>query len=163
MATHDVRDLPDITIPSIPITSEDFVLSAYTQDSVGFKLINSMPFKFDSGASTTISLIREDFVNYQSVAPYDVKGLGGVVVQAIGIGNIVIHQTPNCTLVLYNALHIPNAGVQLISVSALWQYSQQKVCFNGSMCSIVLNDDIIATGTLNNRTGLYNPRHTKHR
>ena len=64
MATHDVRDLPDITIPSIPITSEDFVLSAYTQASVGFKLINSMPFKFDSGASATINPIHEDFVNY---------------------------------------------------------------------------------------------------
>ena len=123
MATYDVKDLPGTTIPSTPITSEDFVLSACTQASAGFKMITSMPFKFDSGASAPISPIQEDFINYRSVAPHDVKGLGGIVVQAVGIGNIVIHQAPNRALVLYNALHIPNAGVQLISVSALWRYS----------------------------------------
>ena len=95
------------------------------------------------------------FMKILLTTPHDVKGLGGIVVQAIGIGNIVIHQTSNHTLILYNALHIPNVGVQLISVSALWRYSQQKVCFNGSTCNIVLNDNIIATGTLNNRTSLY--------
>ena len=51
MATYDVRDIPEVTIPSTPITSEDFVLSACTQASTGFKMITSMPFKFDSGAS----------------------------------------------------------------------------------------------------------------
>ena len=64
MATYDVKSLPEITLPSVPITSKDFVLSTCNQASVGFKLIDSMPFKFDSGASAPISPIREDFVNY---------------------------------------------------------------------------------------------------
>ena len=77
------------------------------------------------------------------------------MVQAVGIGNIIVHQAPDRTFILYNALHIPNAGVQLVSVSALWRYSKQKVCFDGPTCSVTLDTDIVATGTLNNRTGLY--------
>ena len=63
MATYDVKDLPGTTIPSMPITSEDFVLFVCTQASTGFKMITSMPFKFDSGASAPISLIHKDFIN----------------------------------------------------------------------------------------------------
>ena len=156
MASYDVRNLPNITLPSMPITTEDFVLSAYNQASMGYKLIDSIPFKFDSGASAPISLIRKDFINYRSVTPHDVRGLGGVVVQAVGIGNIVIHQTPDRTFILYNALHIPNAGVCLVSVSALWRYSGQKVCFDGPTCTVTLGTNVVATGTLNHKTGLYN-------
>ena len=39
MATYDVKSLPEITLPSVPITSEDFVLSTCNQASVGFKLV----------------------------------------------------------------------------------------------------------------------------
>ena len=156
MASYDVENLPEITLPSMPITSEDFVLSAYNQASMGFKLIASIPFKFDSGASAPISPICEDFVNYHSITPHDVKGVGGVVVQAVGISNIIIHQAPNCTFILYNALHIPNAGVRLVSISALWWYSGQKVCFNGPTCAVTLGMNVITTGTLNDKTSLYN-------
>ena len=163
MVSYDVKTLPEIILPSVPIMSEDFVLSAYNQASMGFKLINSIPFKFDSGASAPISPIREDFVNYQSVTPHDVRGLGGAVVQAVGIGNIIIHQGPGHTFILYNALHIPNVGVRLISISALWRYSGQKVCFDGPTCTVTSNTNIVATSTLNNKTGLYDlniPSHT---
>ena len=54
-------------------------------------MLDVIPFKLDSGASAPISPVREDFVNYRLIPPHGVKGLGGVVVKAIGIGNIVIH------------------------------------------------------------------------
>ena len=61
------------------------------------------------------------------------------MVQAIGIGNIVIHQAPNRTLTLYNALHIPDAGVWLISISALWQYSQHKMDLSAVWSQIMMS------------------------
>ena len=118
-------------------------------------MIDTMPFKIDSGASASISPVREDFVNYQTIMPHGVKGLGSVIVEVVGIGNIVIHQPGNKALVLCNALHIPKAGVCLVSISALWQYSRQKVHFDGPTCTITSDDLTVATGTLNQATGLY--------
>ena len=163
MVSYNMKELPEIILSSMPITSKDFVLSAYNQASMGFKLITFIPFKFDSGASAPISQIYEDFVNYCSITPHNIKGLGGIVVQAVGIGNIIIHQAPDRTFILHNALHIPNAGVHLVSISALWRYSGQKVYFNGPTCAVTLGMDVVATGTLNNKTGLYDldiPHHT---
>ena len=120
MATYDIKDLPEAKLPLIPITPDDFAFSAVTQSSVGFKMIDTIPFKIDLGASVPISPVKEDFVNYHAVTPHGVKGLGGIVVEAVSIGNIVIHLPQNRTLTLCNALHIPKAGVHLISILALW-------------------------------------------
>ncbi|KAF8908519.1 hypothetical protein CPB84DRAFT_1744153 [Gymnopilus junonius] len=139
MATYDMWDLPKINLPSVPITSEDFALSASTQASIGFQMIDTMLFKIYSGASAPISPIQ----------------LGGIVVKAIGIGNIVIHQAPGCTLILYNALHIPDASVHLVSISALWHYSQQKVNFDGPTYNVTFDGKVVGTSTLNAKTGLY--------
>jgi GAG-pre-integrase domain len=155
MATYDIKDLPEARLPSIPITPDDFAFSTIAQGSIGFRMIDTIPFKIDSGASASISPIREDFVSYQPITPHGVRGLGGVVVKAIGIGNIIIHQPYNRTLILHNALHIPDAGVRLISISSLWRYSQQKVRFDGPTCSITADDMVMAMGTLHLKTGLY--------
>ena len=91
MATYNIKDLPEVKLPSIPITPDDFAFSAVTQSSVSFKMIDTIPFKIDLGASAPISPIREDFVNYHAITPHGVKRLGGIVVEVVGIGNIVIH------------------------------------------------------------------------
>ena len=93
MATYDIKDLPETTLPSVPITPNDFALSAVAQSSVGFEMIDTIPFKIDSGASAPISPMRGNFVNYQAITPHGVKGLGGVVVKAVGVRNIIIHQS----------------------------------------------------------------------
>ena len=155
MATYDIKDLPEARLPSVPITSGDFAFSTMIQATVGFRMIDTIPFKIDSGASAPISPIREDFVSYRPITPHGVRGLGGMVVKAIGIGNIIIHQPHNCTFILRNALHIPDAGVRLISISSLWRYSQQKVRFDGPTCSITSDNLVVATGTLNPKSGLY--------
>lgn len=104
MATYNIRELPEAALPYIPITPGDFALSAMTQSSVGFNRINMIPFKFDSGASAPISPERGDFVNYRTMAPHSVKGLGVLLLTQLVLGtslSINPRAAPLCSIMPY--------------------------------------------------------------
>ena len=76
---------------------------------------DASPFFINSGASSGISPYKSDFTG---LCPYthQVKGIGGSVIEAYGIGNIKIRVTKDTVLTLKNSLYIPGATVCLVSV-----------------------------------------------
>ncbi|KAF8888954.1 hypothetical protein CPB84DRAFT_1849511 [Gymnopilus junonius] len=143
MVTYDVMDLPETHLSAIPVNPKDFAFTMVLQAYVGFRKLDVIPFKMDSGASMAISPVWDDFVNYRPILPHGVHGLGGVIVNAVGIGNIVIHLSKNWSLILHNALHIPKATVCLISISALWHYAGKRFTSMGRLA--LLHPDMVSS------------------
>ena len=114
------------------------------------------PFFIDSGASSGISPYKSDFTNLR---PYNrqVKGIGGSVIDAYGIGDIKIQITEKTILLLKNSLYIPGATVRLISVSSVTRDSNVLVHFYSQLCWITdkLSSVTLARGTLVSAKNLY--------
>ncbi|OJT05515.1 Copia protein [Trametes pubescens] len=87
---------------------------AYSAQSPGVE-----PFLFDSGASTHISPLRDDFFELEDIAPRGIKGVNGSIIYATGMGKIRLSVGADKHLVLERALLVPDASVRLISVRAL--------------------------------------------
>jgi hypothetical protein len=94
------------------------------------------PLYLDSGASAHISCVHSDFRDYSQIAPRAITGVGNSTVFAIGMGTIEISiPGSSAALVLYNALHAPDAGVRLISISRL-DDSGHRLNFLDGRCTI---------------------------
>ena len=91
------------------------------------------PFLIDLGASSGISPFKSDFTNLQSYTR-QVKGIGGSVINAYGIGDITIKVTKDTILLLKNSLYIPSATVCLISVSSVTRDSKVLIHFDDQSC-----------------------------
>ena len=123
------------------------------------------PFFVDSGASSGISPYKSDFTNLR---PYtrQVKGIGGSIINAYGIGDIKIRVSENATLLLKGSLYIPGATVRLISVSSVTRDSNVLIHFDFQSCWITDKSasTTLARGTLVSAKNLYalttyTPRH----
>jgi len=114
------------------------------------------PFLIDSGASTGISPYKADFINLRSYTR-QVKGIGGSIIDAYGVGDIKIQITKDAVLLLKDSLYIPNATVRLISVSSVTRHSKVQIHFDHQSCWITnkLSTDAIATGVLIPSKNLY--------
>ena len=129
-----------------------------TTDTTSQVLISSdvSPFFIDSGASSGISPHKSDFMNLH---PYtrQVKGIGGSVIDAYGIGDIRLKITKNTELILKNSLYIPGATVRLISVSSVTRDSNVLVHFDSQSCWITdkFSSTTLARGTLVPTKNLY--------
>lgn len=136
-----------IDTAAISISSKDNDIHVSTEIS---------PFLVDSGASTSISPFKGDFTNIRSYTR-QVKGIGGSVIDAYGIGDIKIRITKDTTLLLKNSLYIPSATVRLVSVSSLTRDSRVQIHFDHESCWVTskLSSDIIANGILIPNKNLY--------
>ena len=114
------------------------------------------PFLIGSGASSGISPYKSDFTNLR---PYtrQVKGIGGSIINAYGIGDIKIRVSKDTTLLLKDSLYILEATVRLISVSSITRDSNVLVHFDSQSCWITNNPSTItlAHGTLVPNKSLY--------
>jgi hypothetical protein len=78
-----------------------------------------VPFFLDSGASIHISNDETDFFSLRPIPPRAVNGVGGLSIQAVGVGTLRLIVARGIHITLDNVLFIPPATVCLISVSAL--------------------------------------------
>ena len=119
---------------SKPVDLATVTVTALNQNSqTNLSLVN-FPFWVDSGASVYITPDKSDFYNLKRIEPKEVGGVGKASVTAIGIGDIHLKINGTFTLILRNALYIPGATVQLLSVSALTSDTNINVLFNNKAC-----------------------------
>src|SRR5882724_5075353 len=80
-------------------------------------------FYCDSGATSHMSPNRADFAQFQQIPTCTIHGLNGTSISAIGRGRIRLHCGKGHTLMLHDALYVPQAAICLISIG--W------ICNNG--------------------------------
>jgi hypothetical protein len=83
-------------------------------------LLEIIAWFLDSCASTHVSFERSDFYSLHPLSsPHVVRGIGGSLISAVGIGSIHLKISNDSVLTLHNVLFIPSASARLISVSRL--------------------------------------------
>ena len=115
------------------------------------------PFWLDSGATIHISPERSDFTSLRSVPPRYIKGLGGMSVLAVAIGDIKIWIGHGTSLILCDVLYVPEAQVRLISVRGLTCDSSVMTHFDHNSCWLTTKSTgtTIAQGSLLTHKNLY--------
>jgi hypothetical protein len=121
---------------SQPVDFAKITVAALNQDSKTVLSLTQFPFYVDSGASIYITPDKSDFYTLKRIEPREVGGVGKSVT-AIGMGDIHLHISKDTILILHNALCIPGATVQLISVSAITCDSKINVLFNKKTCHFI--------------------------
>lgn len=104
----------------------------------------------DSGCSRHSFADRSVFTTYEKVQSRPIKGIGGSQVQPLGRGTITLDCLVNgkCVEVsLANVLHVPDMGVNLLSVGKLLD-ADIAVAFQKAGCSLT-KGDLKLTGTRN--------------
>lgn len=103
-STH-VKEITDSVLADIVLINQ--------QGQSSIASLTATPFLLDLDLGATVHILpyQEDFVTLRSISPRTVKGLGGLSVAAIGIGNICLHIAKGANIVLTDALYIPNATI----------------------------------------------------
>lgn len=104
----------------------------------------------DSGCSRHSFADRSVFITYEKVYSRPIKGIGGSQVQPLGRGSIALDCSVNgkrVEITLSNVLHVPDMGVNLLSVGKLLD-ADIAVAFHKAGCSLT-KDDLVLTGTRN--------------
>ena len=120
-AFYDLPSSPPPPSPLAPFSSAFSVLStpsSFVACSTAPASSSNLPFIIDTGASCHISPFLSDFQSLRPITPHPIKGLGGMSVDAIGIGTIVIN-TSSGRLTLNNAFFVPKSTVRLVLVFLL--------------------------------------------
>lgn len=111
-----------------------------------------VPLFLDSGASVHISNEEADFFSLRPIPPRSVNGVGGLSIQAIGIGTLHLIVARGIHITLENVLFIPGAMVRLISVSALCEAHHCIASFDATNCWVQSrNGNRMLSGTLTSR------------
>lgn len=118
---------------------------------------DACPFYVDSGASTHISPNRNDFTSLRPIPARPIHGVGGSSISATAIGDIRLRMLNDQTLLLSNALFVPNATVRLISVSVITRTAKAIIHFDDTSCWITCkaSNTVLARGTYLPSTQLY--------
>ena len=93
-----------------------------------------MPFILNTSATCHISPEASDFKYLKSIPCHPVKGLSGLVVYTLGMGDKKLHIAGGHTLKLTNTLYIPASNVRLISIIALNRSGAYTTHFNLDTC-----------------------------
>lgn len=104
----------------------------------------------DSGCSRHSFADRSVFTTYEKTHSRPIKGIGGSQVQPLGCGTISLDcsvQGKCVTITLPNVLHVPDMGVNLLSVGKLLD-ADIDVAFQKTGCTLT-KDDLKLTGTRN--------------
>ena len=96
--------------------------------------INASPFFLDTGATTHISPEHTDFFELKPLPPRPIKGIGGSIIHAIGIGSIKICIAKGNHIMLKNVLYVPHATVCLISIKSLCASANLVASFDATSC-----------------------------
>ena len=91
--------------------------TALSASSTSSSLLDS-PFILDSGATCHISPFSSDFVSIRSITPHPIKGLGGLSIDAIGVGDVTLRSHTE-SLILRDVFFVPQSSVRLVSIFLL--------------------------------------------
>ena len=111
--------------------------------------VDSLPYYFDSGATSHCSPNRDDFSDIRSIPPREIRGINGSSISAVAVGTIKLRCGKGRRLHLRDALYIPDAQLRLISIGKLGDMGLLAT-FTAKKCSIIQGSRTIAQGT---RTG----------
>jgi hypothetical protein len=93
---------------------------------------------YDSRASRHMSLFRDKFISYHSIELRTIKTADKHLFYAIGAGDLQV-DVPNgvttSSVLLRDALHAPDIGVTIVSVSQIAE-AGNTVSFAGDFCEI---------------------------
>jgi transposase InsO family protein len=116
---------------------------------------------YDSGASRHMSPFRDKFISYRSIEPRAIKTADKRLFYAIGAGDLQV-DVPNgattSSVLLRDALHAPDIGVTIVSVSQIAE-AGNTVSFAGDFCEIKNQKGDIIGCIPKNTNGLYRVQH----
>jgi hypothetical protein len=120
-------------------------------------LLEIIAWFLDSCASTHVSFERSDFYSLRPLSsPHVVRGIGGSLISAVGIGSIHLKISNDSILTLHNVLFIPSASARLISVSRLLDENNWHAVLTRDMAYLRNSSGItVATGSLHNSKRIY--------
>lgn len=119
------------------ITTKDaFLIEPLNQTHHSPLSTSDHPFIINTGATVHISPDKADFLTLHPIQPCLVKSVRGSSIIAVGVGDIKLRVPWGASILLCNALYIPNVAVQLISVGTLVDDSNTIAHFNNSTCWI---------------------------
>lgn len=104
----------------------------------------------DSSCSRHSFADRSVFITYENTHSRPIKDIGGSQVQFLGCGTISLNCSVQgrCVIIsLPNILHVPDMGINLLSVGKLFD-ADIKVAFHKTGCTLT-KDDLELTGTRN--------------
>lgn len=129
---------------------------AYTMPHPIAACLEDCQFILDTGATCHISPERSDFKTLVPTDQHPIKGVGGAVVHAIGIGTVELRIAAGHTLTLHNVLFVPASTVRLISVLALNESGPYRTIFDPIECCVLnKSNTIIACGVVSKSRRLY--------
>ena len=109
-----------------------------------------------TGATTHITPEHIDFAQFSRINPRPIKGIGGSVILAIGIGSIKLKIAKGNHITLENVLYVLTAIVRLISIKSLCTTANLITHFDTNSCWLTnCSGDTIASGTLGDIRNLY--------
>jgi hypothetical protein len=130
----------------------------YTQDAVSTSEGNVEAELYDLGASCHISPCRHRFVTYQPITPHSISAVDNRVFYAIGTGTLQIEvlngPSPVTPILLWEALHVPNIGVTVISIGCITK-AGYTVLFDGGTCKIQNKNSKVIGQIPVSQNGLY--------
>src|SRR5206468_1180324 len=83
---------------------------------------NSTPFEWilDSASNIHLTPFKERFVKFTPYdGPQDIVGLGGMTVQALGSGNVVLHDNQQKKHTIKDVVYVPNVEFLILSMFKL--------------------------------------------
>ena len=101
----------DLTCNTSTPEEGTFTIKPLNQTQCSRASLINFPFIIDTGATVHSSLDKGDFLTLCPISPHPVKGVGGSSIIAIGVGNIRLHIAQGASIILCNALYIPNEMV----------------------------------------------------
>ena len=112
---------------------------------------------YDSGASRHMSPFRDRFVTYRSIPPRAITAADKRVFYAVGAGDLRV-EVPNgessTTVLLRDALHAPDMGLTVVSISRIAS-AGYSVSFEGKSCKIKNKAGVTIGDIPASATGLY--------
>lgn len=150
-----MTDDPEATV-NWNIRRRDINIVAISEIAPSTLLINASPFFLDTGATTHITPEHNDFAQFLMINPQPIKGIGGSVILAIGIGSIKLKIAKENHITFKNVLYVPTATIRLISIKSLCTTANFITHFNTNSCWLTKSlGDRITSGTLGDIRNLY--------
>ena len=146
MATMDPED-PSDDFDILTASDEELVTLMAATDAIEL----SSRVVVDSGCSRHSFADRSMFTTYETIHSRPIKGIGGSQVQPMGRGTVALCcevAGKRVTVNLPNVLHVPDMGVNLLSVGKLLD-ADIAVAFHKAGCTLAINDNLVLTGTRN--------------
>jgi hypothetical protein len=140
-----------------PATSGDAFIARPVLGRRFNAILDILTWFIDTCASVHVSHERSDFFELRPLSsPHVVRGIGGSLITAVGIGSIRLKLAKGAILVLHDVLFIPEASARLISVSRLLESTNWHAVITKSSASLRNpSGAVMATGSLHAGRHIY--------